>query len=114
MTENWWNEIERWSPDLKVVQYYGSQEERKEMRMGWRNGDLDDVDILLTTYSLINSTPEERRLFRVMPVNYVVFDEAHMLKNMSSVRYENLVRINVCIFFRSHNLIHIYKKNLFL
>ncbi|XP_032675954.1 SWI/SNF-related matrix-associated actin-dependent regulator of chromatin subfamily A containing DEAD/H box 1 homolog isoform X2 [Odontomachus brunneus] len=92
--ENWWNEWERWSPSLKVVQYYGSQDERKEMRMGWRNGDLDDVDVLLTTYSLICSTPEERRLFRVMPLNYVVFDEAHMLKNMSSIRYENLVRIN--------------------
>lgn len=73
------------------------------MRMGWRNGDLDDVDVLLTTYSLICSTPEERRLFRVMPINYVVFDEAHMLKNMSSVRYENLVRINV----RAH-LLYIY------
>lgn len=92
--ENWWNELEKWSPDLKVVQYYGSQEERKDMRMGWRNGDLDDVDILLTTYNLICSTPEERRLFRVMGINYVIFDEAHMLKNMSTVRYENLVRIN--------------------
>ncbi|KYN07495.1 PREDICTED: SWI/SNF-related matrix-associated actin-dependent regulator of chromatin subfamily A containing DEAD/H box 1 homolog [Cyphomyrmex costatus] len=92
--ENWMDELERWSPNLKVVQYYGSQDERKEMRIGWRNGDLDDVDILLTTYNLICSTPEERRLFRVMPLNYVVFDEAHMLKNMSSVRYENLVRIN--------------------
>lgn len=92
--ENWSNELERWSPGLKVVQYYGSQEERKEMRLGWRNGDLDDVDILLTTYNLISSTPEERRLFRVMPIHYVVFDEAHMLKNMSTIRYENLVRIN--------------------
>ncbi|XP_025264411.1 SWI/SNF-related matrix-associated actin-dependent regulator of chromatin subfamily A containing DEAD/H box 1 homolog [Camponotus floridanus] len=92
--ENWWNELEKWSPDLKVVQYYGSQEERKDMRMGWRSGDLDDVDVLLTTYNLICSTPEERRLFRVMRINYVIFDEAHMLKNMSTVRYENLVRIN--------------------
>jgi len=101
--ENWWNEFERWSPSLKVVQYYGSQEERKEMRMGWRlNGDLDDVDILLTTYNLICSTPEERKLFRVIPINYVVFDEAHMLKNMSSVRYENLVRINVRIYIYMH------------
>ncbi|XP_043253834.1 SWI/SNF-related matrix-associated actin-dependent regulator of chromatin subfamily A containing DEAD/H box 1 homolog [Colletes gigas] len=92
--ENWNNEMEKWSPGLKVVRYFGSQEERKEMRMGWRNGDLDDVDILLTTYNLISSTPEERRLFRVMPIHYVIFDEAHMLKNMSTIRYENLVRVN--------------------
>lgn len=93
-TENWSNELERWSPGLNVVQYYGSQDERKEMRMGWRNGELDDVDILLTTYNLVSSTPEERRLFRVMPITYVIFDEAHMLKNMSTIRYENLVRIH--------------------
>ena len=92
--ENWKNELERWSPSLKVIQYYGIQVERKEMRLGWRNGDLDDVDVLLTTYNLISSTPEERRLFRVMPIHHVVFDEAHMLKNMGTIRYENLVRIN--------------------
>ncbi|XP_015121951.1 SWI/SNF-related matrix-associated actin-dependent regulator of chromatin subfamily A containing DEAD/H box 1 homolog [Diachasma alloeum] len=92
--ENWSNELSRWSPSLNVVQYYGSQDERKCMRMGWRNGDLDDVDILLTTYNLVSSTPEERRLFRVLPIEYVIFDEAHMLKNMSTIRYENLVRIN--------------------
>ena len=103
--ENWNNELERWSPGLKVVQYYGSQEERKEMRFGWRNGDLDDIDVLLTTYNLISSTPEERRLFRVMPIHYVVFDEAHMLKNMGTIRYENLVRINVCVLL-SHYVCH--------
>ncbi|KAJ8680256.1 hypothetical protein QAD02_016043 [Eretmocerus hayati] len=92
--ENWSNELERWSPGLNVVQYYGSQDERRQMRFGWRNGELDDVDVILTTYNLVCSTPEERRLFRVMSIKYVIFDEAHMLKNMSTIRYENLVRIN--------------------
>ncbi|XP_066586309.1 SWI/SNF-related matrix-associated actin-dependent regulator of chromatin subfamily A containing DEAD/H box 1 homolog [Prorops nasuta] len=92
--DNWKYELEKWSPDLNVVQYYGSQDDRKEMRMGWRNGDLDDVDVILTTYNLISSTPEERKLFRVMPIQYVIFDEAHMLKNMGTIRYENLVRVN--------------------
>lgn len=89
------NELQKWSPNLKVEQYYGLQPERKEMRMYWRKGGLDDVDVILTTYNLISSTPEERKLFRVMPIQYVIFDEAHMLKNMSTLRYENLIRINV-------------------
>ncbi|XP_048508009.1 SWI/SNF-related matrix-associated actin-dependent regulator of chromatin subfamily A containing DEAD/H box 1 homolog [Athalia rosae] len=92
--ENWMNELERWSPGLNVVGYYGSQDERKDMRMGWRSGELEDVDIILTTYALVSSTSEDRRLFRVMPLHYVVFDEAHMLKNMGTIRYENLIRIN--------------------
>lgn len=37
-------------------------------------------------------------MFRVTKMHYVVFDEAHMLKNMNTQRYEQLIRINVsCI-----------------
>lgn len=87
--------MERWSPGLNVVKYYGSQDERRGIRYNWRKGDLDDVDVVLTTYNLVCSTPEERKLFRVIPFKYVIFDEAHMLKNMGTIRYENLIRISV-------------------
>lgn len=69
------------------------------IRFGWRNGDIDEIDVILTTYNLVSNTPEERRLFRHMPIKYVVFDEAHMLKNMSTQRYEQLIKISVRIFF---------------
>ena len=32
-------------------------------------------------------------LFKKMEFHYVVFDEAHMLKNMASQRYEQLMKI---------------------
>ena len=83
---------------MKIVTYYGSQDERKMMRMGWRNGDLEDVDVILTTYNLVSNTPEERKLFKVMPIRYLIFDEGHMLKNMGTLRYKHLKEINVCIF----------------
>ena len=31
--------------------------------------------------------------FRKLDFHYVIFDEAHMLKNMSTARYENLMRV---------------------
>lgn len=34
-------------------------------------------------------------MFRVVKLHYAVFDEAHMLKNMYTQRYENLIKINV-------------------
>lgn len=34
-------------------------------------------------------------MFRVKEFNYVVFDEAHMLKNMNTQRYEALIQFNV-------------------
>ena len=65
------------------------------MRMGWRNGDLDDVDVILTTYNLVSSTPEDRKLFRQIPINYLIFDEGHMLKNMGTQRYQYLHKMRV-------------------
>jgi len=46
-------------------------------------------------YSIVGSSPEERKMFRILRMQYVVLDEAHMLKNMATVRYDNLARINV-------------------
>lgn len=75
--------------------YYGSMEERRQMRISFARGGLEGVDVILTTYSMVTSSPEERKMFRVTQMHYVIFDEAHMLKNMNTQRYENLVRIKV-------------------
>lgn len=79
---------------MVVEKYYGSVDERREMRMNYARGGLKDIDVLLTTYHTVASSPEERKMFRVCKIHYVVFDEAHMLKNMMSQRYTNLIRIN--------------------
>lgn len=53
------------------------------------------LHIFFCRYALVGNSPEERKMFRVTPMHYVIFDEAHMLKNMNTQRYENLIRINV-------------------
>lgn len=91
--DNWRTEFERWAPAMDVFVYYGSTEERRMVRIGWARGGLRNTDVVLTTYSMVASSPEERKMFRVTQMHYVVFDEAHMLKNMNTQRYENLIRI---------------------
>lgn len=34
-------------------------------------------------------------MFRIKEFNYIIFDEAHMLKNMNTQRYEALIQFNV-------------------
>lgn len=92
--ENWQNEFERWSPSLKVVVYYGSQDERKCQRLEWSKEGFGDTEVVLTTYTMVTSVSEERKMFRIIPLHYAIFDEAHMLKNMYTQRFENLIRIN--------------------
>lgn len=46
---------------------------------------------------MVSSCPEERKMFRITPMHYVIYDEAHMLKNMSTQRYDNLLKIKVSV-----------------
>lgn len=91
---NWELEFAKWCPSLNVVKYYGSQEERRIMRIQWAKEGFDDTDVILTTYHVIGSSNEDKKMFRVSNFHYCVFDEAHMLKNMTTQRYTTLLRIN--------------------
>lgn len=92
--DNWDAELAKWCPDLRVEKYYGSANERRSLRIQWAKGGLRDIDVLLTTYHMVASSPEERKMFRVTKMHYVIFDEAHMLKNMTTQRYTQLSQIN--------------------
>ncbi|XP_023293343.2 SWI/SNF-related matrix-associated actin-dependent regulator of chromatin subfamily A containing DEAD/H box 1 homolog [Lucilia cuprina] len=92
--DNWAGELARWCPSLIVEKYHGSQEERRRMRIRFAKEGFSGFDVLLTTYHIVSSTPEERKMFRVCKLHYVIFDEAHMLKNMTTARYSNLITIN--------------------
>lgn len=92
--DNWDAELAKWCPDLAVEKYYGNQNERRALRIKWAKTKFKDIDVLLTTYHVVASTPEERKMFRVTQMHYVIFDEAHMLKNMTTQRYAQLVQIS--------------------
>ncbi|XP_071411964.1 SWI/SNF-related matrix-associated actin-dependent regulator of chromatin subfamily A containing DEAD/H box 1 isoform X2 [Pithys albifrons albifrons] len=91
--DNWIREVHLWCPELNVLFYYGSQEERKHLRVDIINK-VVDFNVIVTTYNAAISSSEDRGLFRKLKLNYAIFDEGHMLKNMSSVRYQHLMTIN--------------------
>lgn len=90
--DNWQKEFALWCPNIKLLNYYGSQDERRHMRLQIVHEQVD-YDVILTTYNMVISSPDDRVLFRKLDFHYVIFDEAHMLKNMATARYENLMRV---------------------
>lgn len=64
------------------------------MRIRWAKEGFDNVDIILTTYHVVASSKEDKKMFRTTPFHYCIFDEAHMLKNMTTQRYTALLTIN--------------------
>lgn len=91
--DNWVREFNKWCSSLTVILYNGKQDERKMIRRQLMKGYID-CNIILTTYNLAISVPEDRSLFKKLGVYYAIFDEGHMLKNMSSQRFQHLMRIN--------------------
>ncbi|XP_030904395.2 SWI/SNF-related matrix-associated actin-dependent regulator of chromatin subfamily A containing DEAD/H box 1-like [Melopsittacus undulatus] len=91
--DNWTKEVNLWCPDLKVLLYYGSQEDRKRLR-GEIIHKMVDFNVIITTYNCAISSSDDRGLFRRLKLYYAIFDEGHMLKNMSSARYQHLMTIN--------------------
>lgn len=91
--DNWLRELRLWLPSASVLCYRGPQDERRLLRHQILNDEVDDFDVLVTTYALVTSSAEDRSLFKHLDFHYVIFDEAHMLKNMRTQRYQNLMRI---------------------
>ncbi|XP_037083118.1 SWI/SNF-related matrix-associated actin-dependent regulator of chromatin subfamily A containing DEAD/H box 1 homolog [Pollicipes pollicipes] len=90
--DNWVRELSVWCPSLSVVEYRGSLEQRRDLRQLLLR-EQHDWQVVVTTYNTVASSPEDRMLFRNLSFKYIVFDEAHMLKNMGSKRYTNLMRL---------------------
>lgn len=93
--DNWVRELSVWCPSFYFTVYQGSIEERRHMRFEILNNKFEQpLNAILTTYSLLFSTNEDKAFFRKLKLEYCVFDEAHMLKNMNSIRYQSLIKIN--------------------
>eukprot|EP00051_Salpingoeca_urceolata_P016328 m.215987 g.215987 ORF g.215987 m.215987 type:complete len:1013 (+) comp18649_c0_seq2:211-3249(+) len=90
--DNWVREFERWAPGVEVLQYYGNQSERAQLRASILRG-YEDFDVLITTYTCAINSEDDRKLFRKLGCNAVVLDEGHMVKNIRSQRYHHLVKM---------------------
>ena len=60
---NWQNELATWAPNLKVLNYYGAQDERRHMRLQIVQEEVE-YDVILTTYNMVISSADDRVLFR--------------------------------------------------
>ncbi|GME78530.1 unnamed protein product [Ambrosiozyma monospora] len=89
--ENWLREFEKFSPKLYVRPYYGSVEEREELREELVED--PDFDVLVTTYNLATISKYDMAFLRSRRFNVVVYDEGHVLKNAKSDRVTQLMKL---------------------
>lgn len=92
--DNWIREISTWSPSFYFTVYQGSLDERRQLRYNILNNKFEKpLNAIVSTYGVLYSTNEDKAFFKKLKFEYCVFDEAHMLKNMNSQRYQSLIKI---------------------
>ncbi|CAI4054540.1 DNA-dependent ATPase FUN30 SKDI_01G0530 [Saccharomyces kudriavzevii IFO 1802] len=90
--ENWLREFQKFAPALKIEPYYGSLQEREELReILERNS--GKYDVIVTTYNLAAGNKYDVSFLKNRNFNVVVYDEGHMLKNSTSERFAKLMKV---------------------
>ncbi|EIW80516.1 hypothetical protein CONPUDRAFT_166022 [Coniophora puteana RWD-64-598 SS2] len=87
---NWEMEFKKFLPGFKILSYHGSTKRRKELRQGWNN--KHSFNVCVTSYTLAS---RDAHIFKRKPWYYMILDEAHMIKNFKSQRW------NILLMFRS-------------
>ncbi|KAF9479357.1 hypothetical protein BDN70DRAFT_878844 [Pholiota conissans] len=88
---NWEMEFKKFLPGFRVLSYHGSTKRRKELRQGWN--DKHHFNVCITSYTLAS---RDAHIFKRKPWYYMILDEAHMIKNFRSQRW------NILLMFRSY------------
>lgn len=86
---NWETEFLKWCPAFKILTYYGSAKERKHKRQGWLKPNY--FHICITTYRLVI---QDSKVFKRKKWKYLILDEAHLIKNWKSQRWQTLLNFN--------------------
>lgn len=91
---NWKREFETFAPDLHVVKYHGTLEERYSIQQELQRC-KGSVDVVLASVSYMQKeNSEDRSFLRKFRYNYLVVDEGHLLKNPRSNFYKNIDRFS--------------------
>jgi helicase SWR1 len=87
---NWEMEFKKFLPGFRTLSYHGTSKRRKELRHGWN--DKHHFNVCITSYTLAS---RDAHIFKRKAWYYMILDEAHMIKNFKSQRW------NILLMFRS-------------
>ncbi|KAI5250092.1 SWI/SNF chromatin remodeling complex component [Aureobasidium subglaciale] len=80
-TSNWVNEFNKWTPDIPVVLYHGSKQEREEIRTKrFKNPGSKDFPVVCTSYEICMN---DRKFLANFGWKFIIIDEGHRIKNLN-------------------------------
>ncbi|XP_004625546.1 lymphoid-specific helicase [Octodon degus] len=90
---NWIAEFKRFTPDIPVILYHGSQKERRQLVriIHQKNGTLHIHPVVITSFEI---AMRDRNALQHCLWKYLIVDEGHRIKNMNCRLIRELKRFN--------------------
>ena len=88
--KNWCREVQRFAPQLPVIEYHGSKAHRAELQTTMHGSAYQPGTVLVTSYQLAIN---DRAFLSRLAWQCVVVDESHKLKSLASVLKRELMNI---------------------
>ncbi|KAI9021190.1 SNF2 family N-terminal domain-containing protein [Hyaloraphidium curvatum] len=92
---NWQQELEKFTPSLKVLPYWGKAADRKVLRKFWARKKLYTKDaafhVLITSYQIV---AQDEKYFQKIKWQYMILDEAQAIKSSDSLRWKQLQKLH--------------------
>jgi len=76
---NWGNELAKWTPDIQVIQYKGTKEQRRDIFKDFMQ--TGQFNVVLTTYEYCM---RDKSVLKRWHWQYIIIDEGHRMKNATS------------------------------
>ena len=100
VVSNWVIEFQKFAPNLNVVKYHGNMNERQDIQThlrkylpGNQRTNSDQLDIIIAPVTYFQQEKSDDRYFlKKFQYDYMIVDEAHLLKNSRGMRYKSLDR----------------------
>lgn len=94
---NWMRELETWAPTLRTVLFHGSFDEREtikeDIKHHWKRHKEHFFDVMVSTYQTIGGKYDAPFFTHGIRFNYLVVDEAQMLKGNNTARFMQLTQV---------------------
>lgn len=79
-TSNWVSEFQKWTPDIPVVLYHGSKDDRAKIRRTkFKKIGSRDFPVVITSYEICMN---DKKFLAQMGWKFIIIDEGHRIKNL--------------------------------
>ena len=83
---NWWEEIQKFAPETKVLRYYGNRNDRTRYLKKF-----PEYDVILCSYGVVL---QDQKSLSGQEFSYLILDESQKIKNPQTKTYKAIQKLN--------------------